>query len=126
MNSLWTAIACPDARIDALRRDLLRGAESLVAAAASAAPPAEVARLTQALLEIARAQFAAEEQRLGAARSLTLVRHAHEHQRFLADLEALAATAARGNAAALRALRPERWIPEWLAAHAGTDRDLAA
>jgi hemerythrin len=126
MNAQWTAIACPDAHIDALRKDLLRGADAVVLAAARAAPPAELARLAQALLETARAEFEAEERRLRAARSLTLVRHATEHERFLSDLAALAATAARGNAVAVRALRPERWIPEWLSAHAGTDRDLAS
>jgi hemerythrin len=126
MNAQWTAIACPDARIDALRKDLLRGADAVVLAAARAAPPAELAPLAQTLLETARAEFEAEERRLRDARSLTLVRHATEHERFLSDLAALVATAARGNAVAVRALRPERWIPEWLSAHAGTDRDLAS
>jgi len=126
MNAQWTAVACPDPRIDTLRKQLLHGAEALIEAAARSAAPADVARFARALLDTARAQFEAEEQRLRAGRSLSLVRHAQEHARFLSDLAALAATAAHGDAAALRALRPERWIPDWLSAHSGTDRDLAA
>ncbi len=54
------------------------------------------------------------------------MRHAKEHERFLADMSAVVALASRGDTHGVVALRPERWIHEWLAAHARTDCDLAA
>lgn len=124
MDAQWTALAFPDARLASLHQELLRDAEALVTAAARPAATGELAQLALSLLDTARVQFEAEERRLRAGRARSLVRHAHQHQRFLSDLTALATTAARGDAAGLRALRPERWIPDWLVAHAGTDREL--
>ena len=125
MNREWTSVACPDEKIDALRRTLLCDAERLVAAV-GAAKPVELASLAQQLLSTAREQFEAEESRLRETRAPSLVRHSREHQRFLADLGAMIAIASRGDRRGMVALRPERWIPEWLSAHARTDSDLAA
>ncbi len=124
MNQEWTAVRCPDGKIDGLRRNLLRDAEQLVAAVGTG-KTGELARLAQQLLATAREQFEAEERRLRDQKSPSLVRHAREHDRFLADLGAMVAIASRGDARGLGELRPERWIPEWLSAHARTDRDLA-
>jgi hemerythrin len=125
MNQEWTAVTCPDGRIDGLRKALLRDAEQLVSAVAEG-KRGELQRLAQQLLATAREQFEAEERRLREQKAPSLVRHAREHDRFLADLGALVALASRGDAGGLTALRPERWIPDWLSAHARTDRDLAA
>lgn len=125
MNRAWTAVVCPDETIDRLRKTMLLDAERLLAAL-GAAENGKLAGLAQQLLETARAQFDAEERRLRTAAAPSLVRHAREHQRFLADLGAMIALAARGDASGVVALKPERWIPEWLSAHARTDRDLAA
>lgn len=125
MDHEWTAVVCPDERIDALRKAMLRDAQRLVQALGSGQNGA-LAGLAQQLLATAREQFEAEERRLREARAPSLVRHAREHQRFLADLGAMIALAARGDASGVVALKPERWIPEWLSAHARTDRDLAA
>ncbi len=125
MNQEWTAVVCPDEKIDALRKVMLRDAEQLVSALGSGKHGA-LAGLAQKLLATAREQFEAEERRLREARAPSLVRHAREHQRFLADLGAMISLASRGDASGVVALKPDRWIPEWLSAHARTDRDLAA
>ncbi len=125
MDQEWTAVTCPDQRIDALRKTMLRDAERLVQAVGSGQHGA-LGGLAQQLLTTAREQFEAEERRLRATRAPSLVRHAREHQRFLADLGAMIALAARGDARGVVALKPDRWIPEWMSAHARTDRDLAA
>lgn len=120
----WNLVACPDGEIVALRTQLAQGASQLVAALGNGGRR-ELPALAEELLSTARRQFAAEERRLRDGRAPSLLRHAHEHERFLADLTALAGLAAQGDDAGLAALRPERWIPAWLTAHARTDRDLA-
>jgi hemerythrin len=125
MNHEWTAIACPDGRIDSLRKELLCDAEQLVAAV-GARKDREVLALAGKLLATAREGFQAEERRLREARSPSLVRHAGEHERFLTDVGAIVALAAKGDTGGVVALRPERFIPDWLSAHARSDRDLAA
>ncbi len=125
MNQEWSSVTCPDGKIDGLRKTMLRDAERLVSAVGEG-KPGELARLAQQLLATAREQFEAEERRLRDQKAPSLVRHAREHDRFLADLGALVALASRGDASGLSALRPERWIPDWLSAHARTDRDLGA
>lgn len=125
MNHEWVAVSCPDGRIDGLRRTMLRDAEQLVSAVRQGTP-VELLRLAQQLLATAREEFEAEERRLRERRSPSLVRHAREHDRFLADLGAMVAIASRGDSRSLGELRPERWIPEWLSAHARTDQDLAS
>ena len=125
MNHEWNTIACPDGRIDSLRKELLRDAEQLVAAV-GARKNRDLLALAGKLLATAREQFQAEERRLREARAPSLVRHAGEHERFLTDVGAIVALAARGDTDGVVALRPERFIPDWLSAHARTDRDLAA
>lgn len=123
MYEEWNAVVSRDDRIDGLRAAMARDAERLVSAL-RAGHLGSVASLAQQLVSTARQQFEAEERRLREAGSPTLVRHAREHQRFLADLDAMATLAARGDIGDVVALRPERWIPAWLAAHARTDSGL--
>jgi len=125
MNQEWIAVACPDGRIDSLRKELLRDAEQLVAAV-DGRRHRELLALAGKLLATAREQFLAEERRLREARAPSLVRHAGEHERFLTDVGAIVALAAKGDTDGVVALRPERFIPDWLSAHARTDQDLAA
>lgn len=125
MNQAWTAVVCPDEKIDKLRRALLREANQLVSAVNSA-EHARLAALAQRLFSTAREQFEAEERRLREASAPSLVRHTGEHQRFLADLGAMISLASRGDGRGVEALKPQRWIPDWLSAHAETDRDLTA
>ena len=96
MNQEWTAVVCPDERIDTLRKTMLRDAERLVSALGTAQHGA-LAALAQQLLATAREQFEAEERRLRDAKAPSLVRHAREHQRFLADLGAMISLASRGD-----------------------------
>jgi hemerythrin len=124
MNHEWIAVVCADGKIDALRKTLLRHAERLVAAV-GAGEHGLLAGLAQQLMSTAREQFEAEERRLRDVRAPSLVRHAREHQRFLADLGAVISLASRGDLSGVTALKPERWIPDWLSAHARTDLDLA-
>jgi hemerythrin len=125
MNHEWTAVVCPDPKIDALRKAMLRDAERLVSALGKG-ERGSLAGIAQQLLATAREQFDAEERRLREAGAASLLRHAREHQRFLADLGAMISLASRGDARGVVELKPERWIPEWLAAHARTDRDLVS
>ena len=125
MNREWTAEDCPDATTGTLRDEMLSEADELVSAF-EGAELASVARLAERLLATARRTFGLEERRLRTADAKSLVRHAREHERFLRDLGTLVTLASRGDAEAVAALRADRFIPEWLAAHARTDRGLPA
>jgi hemerythrin len=107
------------------RADLHAAAERLVEAV-RAGRRDEVAPLADRLAAVARARFEAEERALAAREDVTLVRHAHEHRQFLADVAAIAELARRGDDAAVDAMKPAEFIPAWLAAHAKTDQGLAA
>ncbi|MGC3999219.1 MAG: hypothetical protein QM767_17985 [Anaeromyxobacter sp.] len=121
----WTAVTCPDATIDVLRKQFADQAERLLAAVGKATPHV-IAGLASRLLETSQQLFEREERRLAEGKASSLVRHAHEHGRFLADLAELAELAQSGDAAGLETLRPQRWLKSWIAAHARTDKDLAA
>jgi hemerythrin-like metal-binding protein len=110
--------------LDGLREELVRRADQLVGAA-RAARTAEARAHVERVRELARALFEVEEQRLLAAGSLTLERHAREHARFLDDLAALGAELGRRGEAALAEVPVERFVREWLRAHATrTDLEL--
>ena len=110
--------------IDSLQLELFRRATQLIEAARSrqaAEARAHVARVT----ELARHLFESEEQLLREAGSLSLERHAREHQRFLTDLAVVSTELARTGPGALAELRVDRYVTDWLEAHVGqTDRDL--
>jgi hemerythrin len=125
MNQEWTAVVCPDGKIQALRTALMEDAERLVSALGKGQHE-QLDTLARQLLATAQRQFQAEEQRLRGAGAPSLERHSMEHERFLADLGAMLSLATRGDTRGVVALKPDRWIPDWLAAHACTDRDLVA
>jgi hemerythrin-like metal-binding protein len=111
--------------LDGLRQELVRRADQLVRAARGARA-AEARAHVERVRELARTLFQAEERRLGEAGSLTLERHAREHARFLDDLAALGAEPGRRGEAALADVPVERFVREWLTAHAtGTDLELS-
>jgi hemerythrin-like metal-binding protein len=110
--------------LDGLREELVRRADQLVGAA-RASRAIEARAHVERVRELARALFEAEEQRLVAARSLTLERHAREHARFLDDLAVLGAELGRRGDAALSEVPVERFVRDWLHAHATrTDLEL--
>lgn len=110
--------------IDRHQRDLFAAADRLVSAAG--AGDGELEALVRKLLETARAQFAAEERWLRAANEPAVVRHAHEHQRFLADLLSIADQLARGDRAAVDRLDVARFVGAWITLHVTrSDRDVA-
>lgn len=109
--------------IDRHQRDLCAAAQRLVAA--SGTRDGELEAIVRKLLEIARAQFAAEERFLRAASEPTLVRHAHEHRRFLDDLGAIADQLSRGERAAVDRLDVARFVGTWITSHVThSDRDV--
>ncbi len=110
--------------IDSHQKDLFAAAESVVAAARGS--DRELETLVRRLIEVANAQFAAEERWMRAASAPAIVRHAHEHRRFVEDLTAVADQLARGERAAVDALDLARFVPTWISSHvSGSDRDLA-
>jgi hemerythrin len=111
--------------LDALREEMFVRAECFLEAY-DAGRRGELAALAARLTAAARAQFAAEEAALAAARSLSLVRHQLEHAQFLVDLEIISAHAQRGDGKGLDAFRPAAWLTAWLSAHGQTDRELSA
>lgn len=109
--------------IDRHQRDLCTAAQRLVSAGGTR--DGELETLVRKLLEIARALFAAEERFLRAAEEPTLVRHAHEHRRFLEDLGAIADQLSRGERAAVERLDVARFVGAWIASHVTySDRDV--
>jgi hemerythrin len=123
MHAKWTAAA--PAPLDTLREALFVRAECFLEAL-DGGRRAELPALVERVADAARAQFAAEERMLEETRAPSLVRHAQEHAKFLADLEVIADHARRHDEAGLDALRPSAWLMAWLAAHGMTDRDLPA
>lgn len=109
--------------IDRHQRDLCAAAQRIVGAAG--ARDGELEALVRKLLETASAMFTAEERFLRAAGEPTLVRHAHEHRRFLEDLGAIADQLARGERAAVERLDVARFVGTWITSHVThSDRDI--
>jgi hemerythrin len=123
MYSKWNPAA--PGQLDSLREALFVRAECFLEAL-DVGRRAELPALVERLADAARAQFTAEERMLEGTRASSLVRHAQEHAKFLADLEVIADHARRGDDDGLLALRPSAWLMAWLAAHGMTDRDLPA
>lgn len=121
----WTpSLSVGIAEIDGHQRDLYAAAQRVVAGAGTG--DRELEALVLRLVEAARTLFAAEERVLQEAVAPTLVRHAHEHQRFLQDLAGVAENLARGERKAVNALDLARFVPSWLSSHLSrSDRDLA-
>jgi hemerythrin-like metal-binding protein len=109
--------------IDQRQRELYAAAARV--AAGAKAGDRELEALVRGLLETARAQFAAEERLLHAAGEAAVVRHAHEHRRFLSDLGTIADQLARGDRAMVERLDLPRFVGAWIDTHVTrSDRDL--
>ena len=124
MRIEWTpSLSVGIESIDRHQRDLYAAADQL--ATAAVAGDGELEALVRRLLETARAQFAAEERLLHAAGAPAVVRHAHEHERFLSDLTTIADQLARGDRAAVERLDVPRFVGAWITSHVTrSDRDL--
>jgi hemerythrin-like metal-binding protein len=111
--------------IDVMQEELLDRASQLVEAA-KARRVMEARAHVERMREVASHLFESEERHLRAAGCLTLVRHAGQHRRFLADLLQLGHELGRGEAGRLSELHAATYVASWLEAHLGhTDRDLA-
>lgn len=124
MRIAWTpSLSVGIEEIDRRQRGLYEAANGLVAAAG--AGNGELEARVRRLLDHARSQFEAEERWLVDAKDPAIVRHAHEHRRFLEDLEGIAAQLARGQREAVDALDVRTFVPAWIGAHVSrSDRDL--
>ena len=110
--------------IDSLQIALFRSASQL-AEAAQARRAEETRAHVAEVAELARTLFAQEERLLREARSLSLERHARQHERFLSDLEVVGEELERRGVGALAELQVANHVVAWLEAHVGqTDRDL--
>ncbi len=112
--------------IDAKQRDLLHRTNRLVETVRAGRVDEAVTRL-ELLRVAAEAQFIEEEAKLRAAGAKSLSRHAHEHERFLSDLDELVDSVTRRGLVALQEVRFTSWLPRWIDIHvARTHGDLAA
>ena len=112
--------------IDAKQRDLLHRTNRLVETVRAGRVDEAVTRL-ELLRVAAEAQFLDEEARLREAGSRSLARHAHEHERFLSDLDELVDGVMRRGLPALQEVRFTSWLPRWIDIHvARTHGDLAS
>lgn len=120
----WTpSLSVGIEEIDRHQRDLYAAADRLVSAAG--AGNGELEAHLRRLLETARTQFSAEERWLREAQEPTIIRHAHEHRRFLDDLVEIADLLARGQREAVDALDVGKFVTAWIGSHVSrSDRDL--
>jgi hemerythrin len=127
MRIEWTpALSVGDDAIDAQHRELFRRADDLLAAILDGRPD-RVGAVLRYLHEYAVEHFGLEEAWMRERRFKGYTRHKAEHDRFVADLVALAeeheATRERGFMAA----RVNGWLADWLVQHvSGTDAEMAA
>lgn len=112
--------------VDAKQRDLLHRTNRLVETVRAGRVDEAVTRL-ELLRVAAEAQFLEEEARLRDAGAKSLARHAHEHERFLSDLDEIVDGVTRRGLVALQEVRFTSWLPRWIDIHvARTHGDLAA
>ena len=125
MRIQWTpSLSVGIEDIDRLQRDFFAAADRVTRATTAADVVYEAA--LRSLLEIACAQFSAEERWLREAGEPTLARHELEHRRFLADVATYANQVAEGKRGNVDALHLSSFVADWVTAHvAGADRDLA-
>lgn len=125
MHIQWTpSMSVGIDEVDRRQRDFFAAAERVTRA--TSAPDVVLEAALRWLLEVACAQFAAEEQFLREAGHASLTRHELEHRRFLADVAALAARVGAGERASVDAVRFAGFVADWVTAHVeGADRDLA-
>jgi hemerythrin len=121
----WTpALAVGIEEIDAQHQELFRSAEAFVSGL-SERSPAQVTALLAYLRRYAAAHFSEEEAWMRDFCYPEQEAHAAQHERFLSDLDELAAEHARGGPG-LAPMRVATWLGRWLTDHVGaSDTKLA-
>jgi hemerythrin len=129
MRIEWTpALSVGNDAIDTQHRELFRRADELLQAM-GAGRPQRVGELIQFLHAYAVEHFGLEEAWMREHRFKGYVRHKAEHDRFIADLVALADEhEGRGRKGdGYMASRVNHWLADWLARHvSGTDTEMAS
>jgi hemerythrin len=122
----WTqALSVGLEEIDAQHRELFHRARKLLEGL-RAGESAQVGPLFDFLHEYVIVHFGAEEAAMREARYPGYHRHKAEHDRFIADLLALADERERRGPGAFLAVQASAWLEDWLEAHlAGTDAEMA-
>jgi len=126
MRIEWTpALSVGNDAIDAQHKELFRRADDLLAAILDGKPE-RVGTVLGYLHVYAVEHFGLEEAWMREQRFKGYTRHKAEHDRFVADLVALAEEheTSRGNG--FMAARVNGWLAEWLVQHvSGTDAEMA-
>jgi hemerythrin len=125
MKLEWTqALSVGVEAIDAQHRDLFRRAASLLEGI-HRGEPEELGGLLDFLYRYAVEHFGAEEEHMRATEFPGYARHQAEHDRFAADLLALARDHERSGAGVFVSLKASHWLVKWLREHvSGTDAEL--
>ena len=126
MRIEWTpALSVGNDAIDAQHRELFRRADDLIAAI-RAGKPERVGSVLRYLHEYAVEHFGLEEAWMREHRYKGYVRHKAEHDRFMADLVALAEEHESTKTDGFMAGRVNGWLADWLVRHvSGTDAEMA-
>jgi hemerythrin len=126
MGIAWTpALAIGIEDIDDQHRELFARAERFSAAVQAGASEREVGELLDFLHAYAVWHFGLEEAWMRDADFPGYLPHKSEHDRFAADLLALAKEHDRVGPSAFLALRVSAWLGRWLEAHlSGTDAEM--
>src|SRR5512138_133960 len=121
----WTpALSVGVEEIDAQHRELFRRAGRLLEGI-QAGEPEELGQLIDFLYRYAVEHFGAEEEHMRRTKFPGYLRHKAEHDRFAADLLALAAEWEKKGASAFVSLKTSHWLTQWLRTHvSGTDTEL--
>lgn len=127
MRIEWTpALSVGNDAIDAQHRELFRRADALLVAI-HAGKPERVGEVLNFLNRYAVEHFGLEEAWMREHRFRGYLRHKAEHDRFVADLVALADEHERGVEHGFMASRVDEWLAAWLRDHvSGTDTELAS
>lgn len=122
----WTpALSVGLEEIDAQHRELFGRARRLLDGL-HAGEPGQVGELLEFLHGYAVVHFGAEESLMRSAGYPGYQRHKAEHDRFIADLLALAAEHDERGPGAFLAVKASSWLSGWLEAHvSGTDAEMA-
>ena len=122
----WTpALAVGIEEIDAQHKELFRAADAFLASL-EACTPAKVAALLAYLRSYAVTHFAEEEGWMREFSFPEFPAHRAQHERFLRDLEELAAEHARYSGSGIEPMRVAAWLGRWLIDHvSASDTRLA-
>jgi hemerythrin len=117
MKLEWTpALSVGIEDIDAQHRELFARAARLLDRLHEGLPE-EVGPLIDFLHQYAVLHFSAEEAQMRAVRYPGYLRHKAQHDRFIADLTALARERERRGPRAFLAVKASHWIGQWLKEH---------